>query len=147
MQARVLSKTIELIIEEMNDHPLPNNQFGLDGDITEKPSLCRVRKDYWITFRSVHDFVVQFYDPNQPSSPNAPSPFATPRIVATMVNGHYEATEQVTAPNKDVFYKYKVTLTHENLQKDFEDGKSPTIFVGNWPDGKPGRKATRPPKK
>jgi hypothetical protein len=147
MQARVLSKTIELIIEEMNDHPLPNNQFGLDGDITEKPSLCRVTKDYSITFHSAHPFVVEFYDPNQPSSPNPPSPFAKACIVATKVNEHYEATEQVTAENEDVYYKYRVTLTHENLQKNFEDAKSPTIFVGDWPDGKPGGKAAEQRKK
>ena len=138
------TKTIELFVEEENVHE-DNNKIVLDGDLTVRPSLCRVTTGSHITFRSAHPFIVRFYDPNSPTAQlplNSPfSPFKPAIINTTGINqgqGPYEHKEVVIARNeKPVYYKYAITVFHKYLFPlngvEFIDDHSATIIVGDWP--------------
>jgi|SRR5215831_20212816 len=134
------TKTIALFVEEENVH-VDNNKIVLDGDLTVRPSLCRVTTGSQITFRSAHPFIVRFYDPNSPTAqlpPSSPfSPFKPAVIDTTGINkgqGPYEHKEVVIAKNPvPVYYKYEVKLIHRYTGQNFCDDHSATIVVGDWP--------------
>lgn|SRR5215471_1098696 len=134
------TKTIELFVEEENVHEY-DDDIVLDGDMTVRPSLCRVTTGSHITFRSAHPFIVRFYNPKSPTDPPHPnsqfSPFDTAVIDTTGINngqGPYEHKEEVTAKNEvPVYYKYEVKLIHRYTRQHFCDDHSATIVVGDWP--------------